>query len=330
VPDINARTRALEDIAALARQHQLSAAEIAAAIGAPPTLRQGSGESSGQAPSQENRTHAVLVRVLGFLGGTFVFAGIGVFIALQWSEMNSAARVVVTLGSGLAAFVLAILATREERFDKASTPLLLIAGLLEPIGMLVAFQEFGSGGDWRVAGLITFGAMALQFGATSGLLRRSTPLFAALLFGTLFSWTALDLLDVDDKLIALVLGGAMILAAVGIDRTGHRDITPVWYLFGASAFLYGFFDVVERTPFEIAFLAAAAAFVYLSVVLHTRTLLFVATIAILAYTTWFTGEHFAQSVGWPLALIVFGMFMIALGALAFRIDRNYVRVRAVS
>ena len=122
----------------------------------------------------------------------------------------------------------------------------------------------------------------------------------------------------------------MILAAVGIDRTGHRDITPVWYLFGASAFLYGFFDAVERTPFEIVFLAAAAAFVYLSVVLHTRTLLFVATIAILAYTAWFTGEHFARSVGWPLALIVFGMFMIALSALAFRIDRNYVRVRAVS
>jgi len=127
-----------------------------------------------------------------------------------------------------------------------------------------------------------------------------------------------------------VLGGTMLLAAVGIDRTGHRDITPVWYLFGASAFLYGFFDAVERTPFEIAFLAAAAAFVYLSVVLHTRTLLFVATIAILAYTAWFTGEHFAQSVGWPLALIVFGMFMIALSALAFRIDRNYVHVRAVS
>jgi hypothetical protein len=35
---------------------------------------------------------------------------------------------------------------------------------------------------------------------------------------------------------------------------------------------------------------------------------------------------FAQSVGWPLALIVFGMFMIGLSALAFRIDRDYVRV----
>ena len=317
MPEVDARTRALEDIAAIARQHGLSAGEIAAAIGAPPA-------------AGDNRARVVLVRVLGFLGGTFVFAGIGVFIALQWSQMNSAARVVVTLGSGLAAFVLAMLASREIRFDKVATPLLLIAAGLEPTGMLVAFQEFGSGGDWRVAGLITSGAMTLQFGAVFGRLRRSTPLFMAVVFGTLFWWTALDLLDVDAKVIALVLGGSMLLAAVGIDRTAHRDITPVWYLFGASAFLYGFFDAVERTPFEIGCVAVAAAFVYLSVVLHARTLLFVATMAILAYTAWYTEEHFANSVGWPLALIVFGMFMIGLSALAFRIDRDYVRVRGAS
>jgi hypothetical protein len=95
-------------------------------------------------------------------------------------------------------------------------------------------------------------------------------------------------------------------------------------------FLYGFFDMVARTPFEIAFLALAAGFVYLSVMLHTRTLLFVATLAILAYTAWFTREHFASSVGWPMALIAFGLFMIGLSALAFRIDRDYVRGQALS
>ena len=307
MPEIDARTRALEDIAALARRHGLSASEIAAALGQPTTA------------AQESRGHVVLVRVLGFLGGTFVFAGIGVFIALQWSQMNSAARVVVTLGSGLATFALAVISNRETRFEKVTTPLLLVAAALEPTGMLVAFQEFGSGGDWRLAGLITSGAMAVQFAATFGILRRSTPLFVAVLFTTLFWWTALDLLDVDSKMIALVVGGSMMLSAIGIDRTPHRDITPVWYLFGAAAFLYGFFDLVKDTPLEIAFVAIAAAFVYLSVVLHTRTLLFVATLAIIAYTAWFTGQHFASSVGWPIALIVFGMLMIGLSALAFRI-----------
>ena len=307
------RTRALQDIAAIARRHGIRAGEIASALGETP------------ATTGEGRRRAVLVRVLGFLGGTFVFAGIGVFIALQWDGLSSAARVVVTLGPGITAFILAVLARREARFEKASTPMLLLSAALEPTGMLVAFDEFGSGGDWRVAGLVTAATMTLQFGAVFAALRRSTALFLVVFFGNLFCWSAFDLLDIDGKVTALVLGGATFLGAIQIDRTSHRDITPPWYFFGAAAFLSGLFDLLEHTPFEILFLASAAGFVYISVLLHSRTLLVVATLAILAYTGWFTEQHFADSIGWPLALIAFGMFMIGLSALAFRIDRDYVR-----
>ena len=104
----------------------------------------------------------------------------------------------------------------------------------------------------------------------------------------------------------------------------------MWYVVGTVSFLGGLFDVVEGTPAELVFLVVAAGFVYLSVVLHSRTLLVVATVAILAYTGWYTGQYFADSVGWPLALIVFGLLMIGLSALAFRIDRDYVRKPARS
>jgi hypothetical protein len=311
--EIDPRSRALEDIVTLARQHGLSAREIADALGAP------------AGPPEASRARSIVIRVLGFLGGTFIFAGIGVFIAIQWPHMNSLGRVVATLGSGVAAFALAVLAYRDERYDKAAAPLVLIASALEPVGMMVAFQEFGSGGDWRIAALVTSGATCAQMGVTFQWVRRSTPLFMVLVFGSLFWVTTLDLFDADGQTIALVMGGSLFLAAVGIDRTPHRDITPPWYFVGAASFLYGFFDVVERTMFELAFIAAAAGFVYASVVLRSRTLLFVATLAILAYTGWFTRQYFADSIGWPLALIVFGLFMIALSTLAFRIDRDYVR-----
>ena len=52
-----------------------------------------------------------------------------------------------------------------------------------------------------------------------------------------------------------------------------------------------------------------------------------ATLAILAYTGWFTGEHFVDSIGWPLALVAFGLVLIGMSALAFRLDREYVRPR---
>jgi hypothetical protein len=312
--EIDPRARALEDIVMLAREHELTASEVAAALGAP-----------APRAASASRTRSIVIRVLGYLGGTFIFAGIGVFIAIQWSAMNSLARVVVTLGSGVAAFALAMIAYRDERYDKAAAPLLLIASALEPLGMMVAFQEFGSGGDWRIAALVTSGAITAQMGAAVQWLRRSTPLFMVLVFGSLFWTTALDLVDVDGKTISLVMGASLLLAAAGLQRTRHRGITPPWVFIGAASFLYGFFDLVERTPFELAFIAAAATFVYASVVLHSRTLLFVATLAVLAYTGWFTRQHFADSIGWPLALIAFGLFMIGLSALAFRIDRDYVR-----
>jgi len=316
--DIDDRSGALAQIVDLARRHGISTAEIAAAIGEVPASTPAAGE---------NRWRGVVVSVLGFLGGTFVFAGVGVFIAIQWDSMNSAARVVVTLGSGLAAFALALLAAHDVRFSKATTPLFLVAAGLQPMGMLVAFNELGSGGDWRYASLITAGTMAMQFAATFARLKRATPLFLTILFATLFWWTALDLFDLDDEAMALVIGASLILTAIGVDRTGHRVITPAIYFFGAAGFLYGFFDLVERTPVEVLFIAAAAGFVYLSVMVHSRTLLFVATLAILAYTGWFTGQHLADSVGWPIALIAFGLFMIGLSALAVRIDRDYVRAR---
>jgi hypothetical protein len=311
---VDERTQALQQIAALAHQHGFSAAEVAAAV--------------GEAAVKEHRGQRIVVRVLGFLGGTFVFAGVGVFVATQWDNLNSAARVLVTLGSGIAALVLGVLAARESRFEKVSAPFLLMAAALEPTGMMVAFDEFGSGGDWRVATLVTAGTMALQFGATFAAVRRSTPLFITMLFATMFWWTALDLLDVDKTLVAIALGASMLLAAVAVDRGGRGEITPFWYFCGAMSFLFGWFDAVQRTPLEILFLAAAAGFVYASVVLHSRTLLAVATLAILAYTGWFTGEHFVDSVGWPLALVAFGLVLIAMSALAFRIDREYVRPRA--
>jgi len=307
------RSDVLLQIADLARRHNLSAEEIAAALGAP------------RSDAASGRGRATLVRVLGYLGGTFVFAGIGVFVALQWESMNAPSRVVVTLGSGVAALALGLLAAREEQYEKAAMPLLLVAAALEPTGMLVVFGEYGSGGDWRWASLVTSGAMALQFGGLAASLGRSTPLFLAIVFAVLFWWTAFDLLGMGARYISACLGGSMLLAAVGLDRTRHAEISPVWYLLGSAALLYGLFDIVRATMVEALFLAAAAAFVYVAALVRSRTLLFVSTLAILAYTGYFTGRHFADSIGWPLALIAFGIFMIAMSALAFRIDREYVR-----
>ena len=315
-PDMDERVRVLQQIVALAREHRLTASDISAAL------------TDAPVPAAEGRVRAILVKVGAYLGGTFVFAGIAAFIALQWDAMTSAARVIITLGSGIASFALATIATRDARFDKAAPPLFLIAATLEPVGMLVAFNEYGSGGsDARWAALITVGVMAVQFAVIFTVLRQSMLLFLAVFFAMLSWWTAFDLLGVDESFGVMMLGGCLLLAAVAADRTPHRSITPSWYLVGGIAFLYGLFDLVGGTPFELLFILMASGFVYLSASIPSRTLLLVATAAILGYTGWFTSERFADSLGWPIALMLFGLLMIGLSALAFRIDRQYIRSR---
>jgi hypothetical protein len=248
---MDARAEALHALVTLARQHGLTADEIVAALGA-----------QDAAGDQQSRTRHIVVRVLGYLGGTFVFAGVGVFIALQWDWMGPAARIVITLGSGLAACVLALVAHADARYEKAATPLFLVAAALEPTGMLVAFGELGSGGDWRWAGLATCATMALQFGAVFASLRQSVLLFLSVSFAVLGAWSALDLLQVDGGVIALVLGATLLLASAGVDSTPWRSVTGVWYLIGGAAALAGLVELVERTALDLLFLAAAAGLVY--------------------------------------------------------------------
>ena len=309
---ITDKQAALDRIGELAEEFGLSAAEISAHL-------KGSGEA------EPARRTQIMGRLLSYLGGIFVFAGIATFIGIQWDQINSAARVVITLGPGLSAFVLAILALRDQRFQQAATPLFITAAVLEPTGMLVAFHEYGGGGDWRVATMITTATVGIQYGAAFARFGRTTLALFAIIFASFFWVTALDKIGMEDELIALTIGAALTLVGVQVHRSAHTAISPVVFLFGSWSFLFGVFDLVEQTPLEVIFLAIACGVTYLGIVIRSRTLNFTSTIAILAYVGYFTAEHFADSIGWPLALIAFGLALIGISAAALRIDRKYLR-----
>jgi len=302
---------ALDQILAIAQSHDLTAAEISAAL--MQADKSGSSHSLG-----------LLGRILALLGGTFVFAGLCIFIALNWDAMNTAARIIITLGSGLAAFIMAIVAAGDERYERARTPLYLIAAVLQPTGLLVAIDKFSIGGDWHSFTLITTAIMVIQQSAIFWKYRDTTLLFTSVFFALCFFGTALDWLNVDGELIALTLGASTIALCVGLERTSHRAVTPFWYFVGSVSFLVGLFEIVERSWLELLFLAAACSGVFLSTYVRSRTLLLVSTVAILSYISYFTGRHFLDSFGWPLLLILLGLILIGLSALAVRISRRYI------
>lgn len=307
------KEHALQTIAALAREHGITPEEIRAqlAITAEPV---------------DSKT-SVLTRLLSYLGGIFVIAGLGVFIEMQWNDMNSAARITVTLGSGIAAFLMAWIFGSDERREKMVTPLFLIAGFLQPVGILVALDEMARGGDERHAVLFASGVMLVQQTLAFFSKKLTSLLFLSIFFGLVSYATAMDLIGLDADLIAFGLGLSMLLVLRRIDQTPHASITAFWYFFSSSSMLSGLFALVEGSPLELLFLGAACGVVFWSTWVKSRSLLFVGTVAILGYVGYYTAEHFSDAVGWPVALILFGLLLIALSAVAFRINRKYIAVR---
>jgi membrane-bound ClpP family serine protease len=64
--------------------------------------------------------------------------------------------------------------------------------------------------------------------------------------------------------------------------------------------------------------------VFLSTQLKSRAMLVWGTIFFMAYLIKISAEYFADSVGWPAALIISGLAMIAVGYYAFRIKKQYI------
>jgi len=303
---------ALQDIVALAQNNQITLAEIAQAL-----------EMSSEQPNAASAS--VLPKLFGYVGGIFVFAGIGVFISMYWDDFGSASRVIITLGSGLMAFVIGLVCLSDQKYERAVTPLFLMAALLQPTGIMVMLQEYSSGGDVRHGLLFMAAYMLVQQGATFWAKQRTVLAFSAVLFGCIFFANQFDLWDVDEKLIGIVIGSSLLCIAYAMQQSRHMAIAPFWYFVGAVLLLWSIFESVENSLLEPVYLGATAFVIFLSTYVRSRTLLLVGTLAMLIYIGYYTAEHFANTVGWPIALVIIGIALIGLSALAVRLNNRYIK-----
>lgn len=302
----------LQDIVSLAKHNDITLDEIEHALETAPIL--------ASKPSS-----SVLSKLFGYIGGIFVFAGIGVFISMYWDDFGSAARVIVTLGVGLVAFIMGLACLADKRYEKAATPLFLIASLLQPTGILVMLQEYSAGGDARHGLLFMSAYMLIQQGATFLAKGRTVLAFSAILFGCIFFANLFDIWDMDEELIGTVIGISLMCIAYALNQSRHLAIAPYWYFVGAIILMWSVFEAVENTPFELVYLGLSALLIFLSTYVRSRTLLLVGTLSMLVYIGYYTAKHFANTVGWPIALVMIGIALIALSSLAVRLNNKYIK-----
>jgi hypothetical protein len=312
---MTAKQDALIEVIDLIKRHNLSYAEVTAAMNDSPDFK--AEKSSG-----------VLSKVFGYIGGIFVFAGLAIFIEMQWNDLDSIGRIMVTLGPGFCAFILALVCLTNARFEAAATPLFLVAALVEPTGMVVALQEFSHGGEPMYGVSFICFIMMIQQGCTFWAKDRTVLALTTIIFGLGFFGSMMEIAHVGERLIGITLGASLTCIAWSLDHSRHKSIAALCYFFGSVLFLMSAYEWLRHSPAEILFLGLSCATIFLSTVARSRTLLLVGTLALIGYIGDYFAENFMNNGNAALGLVLAGFLLIGLGAAAVKINNKYIKQKA--
>src|SRR6266481_1024926 len=187
-----------------------------------------------------------------YIGGGIVFLGIAILLSQNWQSLNFATKILATLGSGIAAYFVGVLFSRDRRTENLSPAFFLISALVMPIGLFVLFDNAGfDARSYEIQSLIS-AAMLGTFLVSLFLFKKNIFAFFSILFGTWFFFSLTSFLANDNTYFDvsqfyeyrfLVAGIAYILLAYAFSKNRHTtsSLQGFLYGFGVVGFLFAAF-----------------------------------------------------------------------------------------
>lgn len=244
-----------------------------------------------------------------------------------WDTFSSFLRVTVSLGPGLILLTMAFLPGIQDiskNAKKSIIPVLLsLSALFQTAGLFIFLDEYGGDGDPALATLMVTSIMGVQFLALFWRDPRPVLLFFLLIFAHGFFASAFDLLDISPRYSAFILGLSGLLISSALLRTPYASITPLCTFISGYTFAAASCVILEGTPFDVLLVGIAGLMIYGSVVTRSRMFLFVAVTSLLGYLGYYTDAYFKDMVGWPIALITFGLILIVASHYAVQLGRRF-------
>jgi hypothetical protein len=328
---MNNKNDALQHIRAWAAMRLITRDELNAAFDAGAQLE----------PDTAELRQPGLTHILSYVGGAIVFLGISVLIWQHWTALSDATKILSTLGSGIAAYLTGVLLSRMERFEITGVAFHFIAALVSPLGLYVTLDVAGLDANSHGIQSLIAGILLTTYLLSYVIARK--PLFTlfSIMFGTwlFFSFTS-HLVGTSpafgwefDAYRVLCIGLVYGLLGYGFADTGQRALTGSLYAFGAFFFLGAALALGDWKPhqnqlWELAFPGLVFGVIFLSVHLHSKSFLTFGSIYLMAYLLKITAEYFAESLGWPLALVLTGLGLIAIGYLHVSLRKRFLPHRS--
>ncbi|MGE4349978.1 MAG: DUF2157 domain-containing protein [Candidatus Berkiella sp.] len=306
------KQKALQEIEKIILTNELSAKEVYDFL-----MTDKSSTTAAEAKS------TLLTRVLAYLGGVFLLGGIIAYTSMFWENMSPFFRVFITLGSGFSLFLIAVFSESNKHFRKLITPIHILAILLQSAGLLIFLGEYYQpSGRWQEPMLFVSGILLLQQLFTFLAIRRTVLLFNAITCSFFVLGSFFNIIHIGENIAFSLIGMGYVAASFYLDKTEFNKITPFWYFIGSCCALIALFDLLEDQNIDVLFLLPSCFLVYLSTLVHSRTLLFVSIVSIFLFLGYFTFTYFADSIGWPLSLIIMGLVLFALSSVGFKLSKK--------
>ena len=270
------------------------------------------------------------------VGGLVIVMGISVLVGQHWAELHPVVRILSTLGAASVAFVSGLLLSRKPEFTIWSAAFYLISAILMPLGVYVLFDSLQIGNLSLGTEVWISGIAFLFHGVVLAKLKKGIHLLFTLVYGIWFYYMALVYLFGQQQFnsdqfsyITIVLGVSLGFLGVAIARSQFHRIAGLLYgtstalVLGSSLALQGYVPTASLF-WEGIFPIIAFGFIFLSSSLKSRFMLVVASVMLMGYIMKLTSEYFAGDLGWPLALVIAGLLLMAVGYLAFVMNKRYL------
>lgn len=293
---------------------------------------------SRNATTENGEGESNISQLLYYIGGGIIFIGIAILIGQNWASLDSAMRILLTAGIGASFFINAVLARHGKETSRLAQAFFFAAGLLLPLGISVTFDAAGL--LMREPGVQTAAALILFSGflAAFAMYKESVLLLFTIIFGTWLYGALTGLLD--DHVLrfdwrfecyrSLVIFVSYLSLGYHYFLYHKRPAIRGWLL-GIGAFgtlavtlALGGWKPNQSLFWEFFYPFITFGFIYWSTSLKSKAVLFFGASALVGYLGKITSEYFADSIGWPLTLVLLGFIIILIGYWAVYINKKYI------
>ena len=318
----------LQEISNKISTGEISREEAVSRFGFAPAM-----QSEVKAENLKNSTPFSVTKMLYVLGAAIVVIGIVIFVHQIWYDIGSFGRIAVTLGLGFLITAIGSMLLKSKPDQNIGTVFHFIGGMLIPGGAVVTLSELNVDfvSLWPVA--ITFGVIFAFYLLLNSVHKNAILTFFAIANGTAFVYLLVEAI-VDGPFyrhedlyayLTMVIGANYLLLARAFRDGWNKKLIGVLYFFGITGFLgAAFSQVFDSVPWQMLYFLIVIGGLFLAVYVRNRSILVMSTLFLIAHVSYITSEYFADSLGWPISLVILGFIFIGLGYISVNINKKYI------